>query len=57
MIGAVGEREFGYVRTKDGIGFVFGCEQDSYQVVSMDRDEERDYSANEHRGHHRTASA
>ena len=47
MIEAVGEREFGYVHTKDGIGFVFGCEQDSYQVVSMDRDEERDYAASE----------
>jgi hypothetical protein len=47
MIGAVGERDFGYVRTKDGIGLVFGSERDSYQVVSMDRDEERDYAASE----------
>jgi hypothetical protein len=35
----------GYVRTQDGIGLIFGREQDSYQVVSVKRDEERDYSA------------
>ena len=47
MIGAIGERDFGYVRTKDGIGLVFGSERDSYQVASMDRDEERDYAVSE----------
>jgi hypothetical protein len=36
-----------YVRTHDGIGFIFGCEGGSYQVASMERDEERDYAASE----------
>jgi hypothetical protein len=37
----------GYVRTQDGIGFIFGCEGDRYQVVSVERDEEHDYSASD----------
>jgi hypothetical protein len=37
----------GYVRTQDGIGFIFGCEGDRYQVVSVERDEERSVSASD----------
>jgi hypothetical protein len=48
MIWAVGELKVGiHTRTKDGIGYIFDHEGDRYQVVSMERDEERDYSANE----------
>jgi hypothetical protein len=36
-----------YVRTPDGIGYIFGKDGDEYQVVSMERDEEYDYSASE----------
>lgn len=48
MIGAVGEFKVGtYARTKDGTGYIIGCDGGSYQVVSTERDEERDYSSSE----------
>ncbi|WP_154073285.1 hypothetical protein [Bradyrhizobium erythrophlei] len=36
-----------YVRTPEGIGYIFRKDGDKFQVVSMERDEERDYPAGE----------
>ena len=48
MIWAVGELEVGiHARTEDGIGYIFAQKGDRYQVVSMERAEEREYSADE----------
>jgi len=48
MIGAVGEFKIGaYARTKDGTGYIIGCDGGSYQIVSTERDDEQDYSSSE----------
>jgi len=48
MMWAIGELEVGiHARTEDGIGYIFAQKGDRYQVVSMERAEEREYSADE----------
>jgi hypothetical protein len=47
MSGAEARNDFNYARTKNGIVYVFGCDNGKYQAVCTNRDEEGEYSASE----------